>query len=203
MDNIIVKPHKNRRRYALQINADGDIIIKTPQRSSKKMVDQLLQGNQDWIHKQQRKLKLQQQSLQQWTDPSIVFLHGNPFQLFETDGQLPIITNHRIHLPSTKDVSAFLNDQATLYLPERCLDIAQQMNVTIESIKLRQMKSCWGTCSKQGVITLNKALIKVPVWVSDYVMVHECAHRIHFDHSRSFWALVAQYCDQIKSAKNG
>ena len=36
MDNAIVKPHKNRRRYALQINTDGDIIAKTPQRSSKK-----------------------------------------------------------------------------------------------------------------------------------------------------------------------
>ena len=104
------------------------------------MVDQLLQGNQDWIHKQQRKLKLQQQSLQQWTD-----LHclssWKPFQLFETIGScqsLPTIASIYHH----KDVSAFLNDQATLYLPERCLDIAQQMNVTIESIKLRQMKSC-------------------------------------------------------------
>ena len=63
------------------------------------------------------------------------------------------------------------------------------------------MKSCWGTCNINKNITLNQALIQVPDWVSDYVMIHECAHLVHFNHSSRFWALVSEYTPHTKDAK--
>ncbi|MGI8774427.1 MAG: M48 metallopeptidase family protein [Actinomycetota bacterium] len=55
-------------------------------------------------------------------------------------------------------------------------------------------KSRWGSCSPEdGIIRLSLALADYPVWVRDYVIVHELAHLIVADHSQRFWDLVSRY----------
>ena len=201
MNEIIVKKNKNRRRYSLEISSDGDIIVRTPIRSSKRSIQQFIADHQDWIETQQKKVMAQKAALCDWESPNHMYLHGVKHAVFESDTPVAIIQKNRIHLPVGVNRTKFLCDSAARYLPERCLDIAEMMQLNVTKVKLRTMKSCWGTCSKQAVITLNKALIQVPTWVSDYVMIHECAHIVHFDHSKSFWGLVEQYCDDYKQAK--
>ena len=52
----------------------------------------------------------------------------------------------------------------------------------------------WGSCSPDdGTIRLSLTLADYPVWVRDYVIVHELAHLLVPDHSERFWALVERY----------
>tara|TARA_Y100000748_G_C15482718_1_gene483463 strand:+ start:83 stop:259 length:177 start_codon:yes stop_codon:yes gene_type:complete len=44
-------------------------------------------------------------------------------------------------------------------------------------------------------------LVKAPLDVIDYVIVHECCHLVHFDHSRQFWNLVNDYMPDYKEKK--
>jgi predicted metal-dependent hydrolase len=54
--------------------------------------------------------------------------------------------------------------------------------------------SRWGSCTpSDSTIRINNRLSKVPVWVLDYVIVHEVCHLRHPDHSPEFWALVNTY----------
>jgi predicted metal-dependent hydrolase len=58
----------------------------------------------------------------------------------------------------------------------------------------RELSSLWGSCSTDtGAIRINGKLTKAPVWVLDYVLVHELAHLLHADHSPAFWLVVARY----------
>lgn len=55
-------------------------------------------------------------------------------------------------------------------------------------------RSRWGSCCPEdGTIRLSLALAHYPRWVCDYVIVHELAHLVVPDHSRSFWDLVERY----------
>ncbi len=52
----------------------------------------------------------------------------------------------------------------------------------------------WGSCtSSDRSIRLSDRLKGMPAYVVDYVLLHELAHLIEPNHSKSFWALVDAY----------
>ena len=52
----------------------------------------------------------------------------------------------------------------------------------------------WGSCTpSEGTIRLSARLQGMPVWVVDYVLVHELAHLLESGHGQRFWQLVAAY----------
>ena len=60
------------------------------------------------------------------------------------------------------------------------------------SLRLRAMRSRWGSCSSLGTLTLNTHLIKAPRRCIDYVLFHEAAHLLEMNHSPRFYALLAR-----------
>jgi predicted metal-dependent hydrolase len=51
-----------------------------------------------------------------------------------------------------------------------------------------------GSCTPAtGAIRISHRLATVPVWVRDYVIVHELAHLEHPNHSRAFWSAVGRF----------
>ncbi len=52
----------------------------------------------------------------------------------------------------------------------------------------------WGSCSpQQGTLRLSERLREVPLWVLDYVLMHELAHLLEPRHNAAFWVLVNRY----------
>lgn len=61
--------------------------------------------------------------------------------------------------------------------------------------------SRWGSCTPgDRTIRLSSRLQGLPVWVVDYVLVHELAHLLEPGHDASFWAWVDRY-PQAEKAK--
>lgn len=55
-------------------------------------------------------------------------------------------------------------------------------------------KTRYGSCTiTDATIRLSDSLADMPVWVRDYVIVHELAHLIVPDHSSKFWDVVCRY----------
>lgn len=67
---------------------------------------------------------------------------------------------------------------------------AQTLRVRVREVRLRLASTQWGSCSPHGRITLNPALLCVPLDLLDYVIVHELSHRVHANHSGRFWRTV-------------
>jgi predicted metal-dependent hydrolase len=61
----------------------------------------------------------------------------------------------------------------------------------ILSVRLKYNRSNWGSCSRSGNINLSTRLLFAPPEVQDYVIIHELAHLLEFNHSRRFWDIVA------------
>jgi predicted metal-dependent hydrolase len=59
-------------------------------------------------------------------------------------------------------------------------------------LTVRAMKTRWGSCSKDGHITLSMELIYAPRRLIEYIIVHELCHLAHLDHSPAFYFQLAQ-----------
>lgn len=75
-------------------------------------------------------------------------------------------------------------------------------NLPKYSIKIRDMKSRWGTCNtRTNVITLNTKLLRFDLEVIDYVIIHEMCHFFVKNHSKEFWNLVEKAVPNYKEIK--
>ena len=55
-------------------------------------------------------------------------------------------------------------------------------------------RSRWGSCTiDDRSVRLSTALTDCPMWVLDYVIVHELAHLLEPGHSPRFWQIVNRY----------
>ena len=81
-------------------------------------------------------------------------------------------------------------------------EIGQRLNkrhfggkVKVASIRyVTNQHKQFGSCNyRSGTIRLSHRLAEMPEWVRDYVIVHEMAHIVEPNHSKSFWGLVSRY----------
>ncbi|MGJ3239570.1 MAG: M48 family metallopeptidase [Anaerolineae bacterium] len=72
-------------------------------------------------------------------------------------------------------------------------DYATRLNVTANRVQFRQMRHKWGSCSNRGTVTLNTRLSWLSPDLVAYIVCHELAHLIEFNHSEAFWALMAHH----------
>ncbi|MEG2396279.1 MAG: M48 family metallopeptidase, partial [Oscillospiraceae bacterium] len=69
-------------------------------------------------------------------------------------------------------------------------------------IKIRKMKSRWGSCQpKTGIVTLNSQLINAPIGCIEYVVLHELCHFVQPNHSKDFYSLVSAIMPDYKERK--
>lgn len=58
-------------------------------------------------------------------------------------------------------------------------------------LRIKRMKTRWGSLSRRGYINLNLSLIHYPQSALDMVIVHELSHCQHFHHGPEFYQLMS------------
>lgn len=86
-------------------------------------------------------------------------------------------------------------------LPPLLLDWAAKLGLTVTAVVVRNQRTRWGSCGRNGRICLNWRLVLMPDWVRDYVLVHELMHLRRLDHSPRYWALVAAAYPSYREAR--
>lgn len=81
--------------------------------------------------------------------------------------------------------------ELSLWLAARLPHWQARMGVEARQVRIRALRSRWGSCSARGDVTFALSLVQVPQAVADYVVVHELAHRREMNHSPAFWSHVA------------
>ena len=71
--------------------------------------------------------------------------------------------------------------------------LSSETNNAFRKMHVRGQKTCWGSHSSTGTISLNYCLMFLDPRHLRYVMIHELCHASHMNHSRRFWRLVGRF----------
>lgn len=194
-----------RKTLGVYVYPDRRVQFRVPQRVRQADIDHYIEQCQSWVFKQLSQLpdppaqaELIYQSgerhpylgqfyclrIQQGRSQS-VRLEGDDLQLKSTQ---PDSAEHL-----QKQLKQWYRAQAEQLFAERllqCWRALQDWQLPEPRLRLRWMKSRWGSCSTQAVITLNVELIKYDLELLDYVIVHELCHLLEFNHSHRFYQLM-------------
>lgn len=93
--------------------------------------------------------------------------------------------------------------RAAAELPPRLRALAAEHGLlgAVTRITIRNQRTRWGSCGRDGHITLNWRLVLMPPAVRDYVLIHELMHFRRMDHSPKYWALVEAACPDYRAAR--
>lgn len=83
----------------------------------------------------------------------------------------------------------WVQDELTKLATEKASLIRRRVG----AVRVRDTRSRWGSCAEDGNLSFCWRIVFAPREVIDYVVAHEVAHLVHFDHSSQFWRL----CDRL------
>lgn len=89
--------------------------------------------------------------------------------------------------------------QAQAHFMPRLHVLSHTTGLRYRRVSFRCQKTRWGSCSRDRAISLNARLLFLPPELVDYVLIHELCHLVHMNHSKRFWALVAEHCRDFRA----
>lgn len=195
----------NRRTLTLQILPDRQIIVKAPQFISLGDINKFVDKNSAWITQRLQALDEGRDFTKRQYIEGEEFLYlgkvykfkiGNYSEIMLEDDYLLfpsfLLFRAQKELTSwyTKKSKEVINNQLKLY--------AKQMQTSYKSVMFSDTRSKWGSCTHDNRLQFSWRLIFAPLLALNYVVVHELAHTIEKNHSRSFWSKVRLYNPSYK-----
>ncbi len=111
------------------------------------------------------------------------------------------INDELVQSSAKKVVKKALKKQAENLLPQRLESLAAKYGYTYNSIKIKSLKTRWGSCDSSKNISLNLYLMELPWNLIDYVLLHELNHTKHMHHGQDFWAELGKVLPNLKDLK--
>ena len=197
-----------RKTIALEINQEG-LTVRAPQRTPKKVINTLIKEKQSWIDKKLLvwKIKeLQKKNLCQ-NGTNKIWFKGSLFQLITdrnvNDYLIQNKNNNQTILCNEEvfDLDKFYQQELSIHIRPKVILFSDTLQVEVNKIRIKKLKSRWGSCSYRKNLNFNLSLIKTPPFIIDYVIAHEVSHIKEMNHSPNFWKVVESIYPKYKEAK--
>ncbi|TNF45218.1 MAG: M48 family peptidase [Epsilonproteobacteria bacterium] len=201
----------------LTFDNEGNLVIKSPKVSQRK-IEQLLLKKSSWINNSREKLQQKKGKALDFTQTLELYFLGQAYPLtlkshdkkrarLDFDGERFTLFYHTYDEELfQRHIDRFYKEEAQQYLPSQVEHWTQKMHLSPTALRFRKTRRQWGSCSGKNVLSFNTMLMKLPIDVIQYIIVHELAHIKHKHHQKSFWLLVERhlpdYKQRVKELKN-
>ena len=208
---VLLSKRRGARHLRLSVTPKGQVRVSLPTWAPYRAGITFAASRADWILEQ-----LAQHNQQPITDRAkigklhkVVFIpiHGtSPIKIRAGNTLIEVRTTEPFDSPEVqkKLVAACekaLKSEATHLLPDRLHSLSIVNGYNYKDIRIRKLVSRWGSCSKDGTITLSYYLMQLPWNLIDYVLLHELTHTEHLHHGADFWDALTKILPEAKILK--
>jgi len=217
--SIAFRVHYSRRKtMEIAVHPDGSVVVRAPLGTDQSLVENRVHKRAHWINRHLRhfaQFQMRTPKRQYVGGESHLYL-GKKYRLKITrsDTKGVLLKHGYLHVtapdPGPENVAKLLDAwyrrRARIYFAqalEKCWHKYHFQNKGVEKpiLKIRAMKTRWGSLSKRGGMTLNLELVKTPGECIEYVIVHELCHLFHLNHGKEFYKLLAGLLPDWKNQK--
>ena len=201
----------DRKSMGISIERDGAVMVKAPQRAELNDIEKFISEKKVWIYQKLAKKKALNRER-----PRREFVNGQGFLYLGKSYRLKFIDNAGFKSkksPKTAPLRlwhgyfelaesekagarehfiAWYKKQIKRRIKERIPRYDKRIGVTVKDIRILDLGHRWASCGRSGVINFNWRSVMAPIWVFDYILVHEMVHLIERTHSDKFWSLVSR-----------
>ncbi|MGL4879266.1 M48 family metallopeptidase [Paraclostridium dentum] len=216
--NII---YRKRKTMSLEIKRDGIINVIAPNGLDKTFIVDKVKNKSDWIIKKLDEIEVLNNNryIRSYESGDIFLYLGKEYMLEVLVDKITIGTsvsleNNKLIVRSNsnnKDViqralKNWYTDETLVIVKERINYYKLFFEDTVTSIKIKDQKSRWASCTYKNEILFNLRCSMMPIQIIDYIVVHEMCHMKHRNHSKDFYLAVERilpdYKERVKWLKN-
>jgi len=208
--------HATARHIRVTVSASGDVRLTIPRHVSKAEARAFLASRVDWVLETLAKARAaaggRLQYALNWDDRDQLPYLGvatpvlfsparlaRPATRFQPEAITLFAAADSSPLQRTRALKAAFIKEARIECEDVLLREAARLAVQFGSLRIADTRSQWGSCTRQGDISLSWRLLMAPPEVLRYVAVHELCHIHHPDHSPAFWKLLARQMPGFES----
>jgi predicted metal-dependent hydrolase len=184
--------------------------VRSPLRLSLEKIHFFILKHQTWIEKKQAVVQKNSYLIRpkQFVNGEEFLYLGKVFQLEIVDGLKTIkIEANTIKFPqkflpkAEQHLVKWYKLMAKEIITDRVEIYAEQMGLRFKAIRISSAKTRWGSCSGVNSLSFTWRLMRTPLEVIDYVVIHELAHIKIKNHSKYFWSYVKQILPNYQDYK--
>jgi hypothetical protein len=204
-----------RRTVELRVFPDGRAQVRAPQRMALRDIEAFVRERRDWLAQKQAEFA------QRPTPPVPRFEDGAEHWLLGRSVPLRVIPARRRRVGLSTDGLQVMTDCQRPDTVERLLEnwyraqarvlfeqlidqhfpFFQQRGYPRPLLTIRKMRSRWGSLSSRGGMSLNLLLLKAPLPLVEYVVIHELCHLQEQNHGAGFKALMDELLPDWKQRR--
>jgi len=208
---IVYSP--KRKKLTITVERDRSIVVKAPSGTDIEKIKEVVESRKLWLyekthHKQKYHPPLSPPGKELVNGESLPYLGRNyQLELSDSSEEIQFVSN-RFLVPKAqaKQRGEVFNNWYIQKAKEQILPRVQiyavRMGVEFNLAKITESKYRWGSCTSKNNVNFNWRLIKAPMFVINYVIVHELAHLLESNHTSTFWNIVGVQVPNYQLAKN-
>jgi predicted metal-dependent hydrolase len=190
-----------RRKVTITVERDRSVIVHAPMRLSDDKVREIVESKRPWIFE---KIRHGQKYSDLPHPPGKELVSGESALYLGKSYRIEVVDNNaseiqfsdRFVIPKSRAARRktvlrdwYIERAHEIILP-RVQRHARQLGVVFKQAKIVDNRYRWGSCTPKNSVNFNWRLIKAPMFVVDYVIVHELAHLREPNHTPQFWTIV-------------
>jgi len=204
---LSVRQSARARRLSIRVFPRGGVEVVVPRRTRPAEVQAFVDEHRDWIARARESFAVQHPP-EPFALPGIVELKAiaRHFRIHYEPRRGA--TNVRFRAGADRVVlSGRTNDEkscvaalkrwlaalAKTEFEPRLRALSATTDNAYQRMHVRGQRTCWGSHSSRGTISINYCLLFLDPALVRYLMIHELCHARHMNHSRRYWALVRRH----------
>lgn len=205
-----VRRSAKRKRLSISVERDRRVVVHAPEQISDAKIQQIVEAKKAWIYEKTK-------HPQKYEDQP----HAPGKELVNGESVLYLGRYYKIQLADAEAVSfdqcfivprtytstkkQALREWFIARAKEKILPLVEQcaksLGVHYEKAKIVDNRYRWASCTPLNNVNFNWRLIKAPMYVIDYIIVHELAHLLENNHTPRFWNIVRTKANCAEKAK--